>query len=262
MHAIARAGLIILLGGLAACAKHQVEPTAMVPPAQGVDGSASMLAYEHEIDIVLAAEAIPARMAAVRDACQAGVHGSCSLIQYSERGGTLPGGSLQLRIAPSGVDSLAALASGDGQATRRQTRAEDLAQAVGDNARQRELLELNRARLIEFQSRPDLAVADMLAIARELAAIDAQLQARAQDAADQRRRLETNLLTLRFSSLAAEPSLAGRVGRAFGGSAGALLEGVEDAVYLIAYGLPFLLLLFVLALAWRAVWRRVTRPRP
>lgn len=255
------AGVLVLALMAAGCASKDAEAPQAAPPLQGMAGASALLAYEHEIALIHPGEAIAQRMTAVRDACLEQVHGACALIEYSESGASSPSGTLRLRVVPDGVEPLVALAGEGGSVGMRKTRAEDLADAVADNARQRELLEMNRARLLEFQGRRDLSVSDMLTIARELAAIESQLQDRGRDAAQHERRLQTNLLTLRFSTRPAERSGFGRIGQALGEAADAFVEGVSEAIWWVAFGLPFLVLLFVVALVWRTLWRRATRAR-
>ena len=100
--------------------------------------------------------------------------------------------------------------------------------------------------------------ADLLALAREQAALEVQLQAIAQDAAQQQRRLDTNLLTLSFSS-PYERSPLGRIGEAFSRLQDNLAEGTANLIEFIGYSLPFLIVLFPVALGLRKLWRRLTR---
>lgn len=218
----------------------------------------SYLAYEHHVAIELPAERIGERIAATREACLSERFGACSLITAQQSSGQAPRGELTLRIVPDGVEAITLLASADGELTSRTTHAEDLAQTVADNRRQHEQLLRQQRTLQQFEKRDDLAVADLLALAREQAALDVQLQAIAQDAAQQQRRLDTNLLTLRFSS-PYERSPLGRIGEAFSRLQDNLAEGTANLIEFIGYGLPFLIVLFPLALGLRKLWRRLTR---
>ena len=146
---------------------------------------------------------------------------------------------------PDGVEAITALASEGGELTHRTTRAEDLAQVVNDNRRQHEQLLRQQQTLQQFESRDDLAVADLLALAREQAALEVQLQVLAQEAAQQQRRLDTNLLTLNFSS-PYESSPLGRIGDAFSRLTDNLAEGTANLIEFIGYSLPFLIVLAVL----------------
>lgn len=216
----------------------------------------SYLAYEHHVGIELTAEQIGERIAATREACMSERFGACSLIAAQQSSGRAPRGELTLRIIPDGVEAITRLASEGGELTNRTTRAEDLAQAVSDNRRQNEQLLRQQQTLQQFEKRDGLAVSDLLALAREQAALEVQLQALAQEAAQQQRRLDTNLLTLNFSS-PYESSPLGRIGDAFSRLTDNLAEGTANLIEFIGYSLPFLIVLFPVALGLRKLWRRL-----
>lgn len=214
------------------------------------------LAYEHHVGIELTAEQIGERIAATREACMSERFGACSLIAAQQSSGRAPRGELTLRIIPDGVEAITRLASEGGELTNRTTRAEDLAQAVSDNRRQNEQLLRQQQTLQQFEKRDGLAVSDLLALAREQAALEVQLQALAQEAAQHQRRLDTNLLTLNFSS-PYESSPLGRIGDAFSRLTDNLAEGTANLIEFIGYSLPFLIVLFPVALGLRKLWRRL-----
>lgn len=216
------------------------------------------LAYEHHVGIELPAEQLGERLTSTREACLSAQFGACSLIAAQQSSGKSPRGELTLRIVPDGVEPITRFASAGGELISRNTRAEDLAQAVSDNRRQHDQLLRQQQTLQQFQERTDLTVADLLALARELAAVEVQLQNIAQEAAQQQRRLDTNLLTLNFTS-PYEHSPMGRIGEAFSRLKDNLAEGTANVIEFIGYGLPFLILLFPLALLLRWLWRRLTR---
>ncbi|CAM3750211.1 DUF4349 domain-containing protein [Ectopseudomonas alcaliphila] len=247
--------VVALLAVLAGCSEQSGAP--LGGALQGERNTAgNYLAYEHHVGIELPAEQIGERIAATREACLAERFGTCSLIAAQQSSGRAPHGELTLRIVPDGVEAITALASEGGELTRRTTRAEDLAQAVSDNRRQHEQLLRQQQTLQQFEKRDDLAVADLLALAREQAALEVQLQALAQEAAQQQRRLDTNLLTLNFSS-PYESSPLGRIGDAFSRLTYNLAEGTANLIEFIGYSLPFLIVLFPLALGLRKLWRRL-----
>lgn len=237
--------------------KHVTEaPGSSISGEQGKPGTS--LAYEHEISIVLPGEHLAARMEATRAACLDQRFGACILLGFDQDGGDTPNGSLRFRVLPAAVEPLTALAGEGGRFGSRQTRAEDLAAAVADTASQLDRLRLQRDKLLQLHARSDLSVADLLAITRELSSVEAALQGHERSAADQTRRLETNLLTLNFSSRD-EASRFARLGEAFTDSADGVVDGIVNAIEVLAYGLPLLLLAFPVALLWRFFWRRVTR---
>lgn len=70
--------------------------------------------------------------------------------------------------------------------------------------------------------------------------------------------METNLLTLRYNS-ALETSAWSEIASSVRDSGESFAEGVVETVGMIAFGLPFILVAFPLALLWRWAWRKFTR---
>lgn len=196
----------------------------------------------------------------MREACADERFGACSLLAVEQGSGSRPDGKVTLRIVPAGVEPLVNLAAEGGAIRSRKTSAEDLAQAVVDTAKQRDLLLRQQAKLEALQARRDLAVADSLVLVRELDAVEVQLDATAQESAQQRRRIETNRLTIDWSAPSAQPE-GSRILDALHNLRDSFNEGVADAIEYVGYLLPFLVLGFPLALFLRWLWRRATRSR-
>lgn len=215
----------------------------------------ALLAYEHEVAIELAADAIPARLAEAQAACSAQTFGDCSVLSVQQQGGEYPSAGLSVRIAPAGVEPLIALASRDAEVGSRSTRAEDLAQVVQDSAQERARLQVERTRLLEFQQRRDLAVADMIALSKQLADVETQLQANQREAAQHRRRLDTNLLTLNFRPPGGE-SGRNEIVQAFGDFGRTLSMGTAWTIRALAFLIPLGLLLAGLLVLIRRLRRR------
>lgn len=214
-----------------------------------------MLAYEHVLRIELPGAEIAGRVAAARQACETAQFGACNVLRIEQ---TERDARLAVRIVPEGVEPMAKLASQGGSVGFRQTTADDLVDAVNDNQRQRELLEKHAQHLAELAARKDIAVADLIALSHEQAAVEGQLQSLQAAAANQQRRLDTNRLEMHFGDSAAN-SRSGRIGGGFSGLLDETTEGVADALRLLGYGLPFLILAFPLSLLWLWLWRRFTR---
>ncbi len=101
---------------------------------------------------------------------------------------------------------------------------------------------------------PRTGAPDLPAVLEEVSAVHARDDLLGV-AAGQQRRLDTNRLSIDFID-------PGRhTGRSFsiGHWSDRFREGVDDALSVLAYGIPFLLLAFPLTLGWRWLWRRVTR---
>lgn len=217
----------------------------------------AMLAYEHDVEIRLDAERIPQKVQAVRAACESSKFGACLILEVRQSGGRYAEGSLTLRAEPKAIEPLIAAAGEGGDIGDRRTHAEDLAVAVRDNTMLQDRLRKQQVRLLEFQERSDLKVAEMIALAEQIAQVESQLEAAEREGANHKRRIETQLLTLSFSPSASEEQRS-EIAAAFrdsgdvmAASAGAMIRIVAG---LIPVAIAFAFAFWLLRRLWR--WRR------
>lgn len=254
---------LLLLVVLGACEKKAVmapETTAPEGVAGVVSKAGGFLAYTHSVKFEVDPDTIGGRISALQSACNEERFGACSVLAVESTSGRRATGSIAMRVVPAAVEELVKLGADGAEVASRRTSAEDLADAVADVADSQDLLKRQRAKLLEFSERKDLAVTDLITLSENLAAVDARLQSLAQDAAQQRRRIETNHLTIDFASNAAwedesEVSFAA-IWETFASN---FKYGIEGAAEYAGYFLPIVVLFFPLALLWRWAWRRATR---
>jgi hypothetical protein len=170
----------IFLAAVAACSEKSSRMAKPPPVAGQAAKPGSFLAYEHTVRILLSQENVAERMEASRVACVEERFGTCSLLEYDQGGMPSTNGSIVVRIVPAGVEPLVKLAGEGGAVGYRETKAEDRADVVADIEQKQQLLEKQKAKLLEFQVRKDLPVSDVLALTRELAQIETQLDELAQ----------------------------------------------------------------------------------
>ncbi|WP_447755631.1 DUF4349 domain-containing protein [Pseudomonas nicosulfuronedens] len=256
MHHWAALALSATLAGCGASSEHAANGGAAFQGEAAKAGS--FLAYEHQVGIRLASERIDAQLAASRDACTQDRFGQCELIAIEQSGDSqMRNAHLVVRIVPEGVEKLVALAAEGGQLQSRSTQAEDLAQTVSDNQQLRGRLEREYQTLQGFQGRKEMSVSDLLALAKATAEVEQQLHAARQDAAQQQRRIATNLLTLDFSSEYQATGRWSRIGGAFSRSLDELTDGTVSAIQMAAFGLPLLVVLLIAGLILRWLWRKL-----
>ena len=244
--------LLILLTGLVltGCSPQDHSRAAAVNGEQGRAGA--QLAYEHELTLSLPGALLAPRMRATREACETARFGACNILGITEDS---HGGEIILRISPTGVEPMVALAAEGGTLGRRVTTAEDLADAVADVRRRQDRLQAQQQRLDELAKRTDITVSDLIVLSKEQAGIENELQELAQVAAGQQRRLDTNRVTLnlRSSDGANQPS---RFSRMFSNLGTNMLDGTADALERASYVLPFLILAFPVVWLWVWLWRK------
>ena len=125
------------------------------------------------------------------------------------------------------------MAGEGGTLQSRTTRAEDLAQAVADTALTKARLEKEHARLLSYQDRKDLKIEDLMAITTRLSEIEAGVEQANKDAAQQRRRIDTQLVTLHFETTSGQRSRS-EIGEALSESGGILGSSIAFLIRALA----------------------------
>ena len=220
----------------------------------------SFLAYVHQATVRTDAAQIGTRVDAVRAACMDQRFGQCTVLNESQQAGEWPSGSLQLRAEPKAIGPLVDIAADGAELSARSTLAEDLADAVRDNGLRRTRLEKQHARLLEFLGRSDLDADALVALTGQLAQIESELQFAEQEAAQQQRRIRTNLLTLNFQSSGVTVE-SSDLRQAFRNGLDVLDTSTAVLVTLLFGLAPFAVVGFVAFLVIRGLVRRRRRRR-
>ncbi len=251
----------VLLLALAACARngeHAAEAGASAADAAVASPEGAFLAYEHDVQVQLEAAQIAPRIQQIAQACQSAKFGDCAVLQVDQRSGEQPSGEVKVRIAPKGAEPLIAMAGEGGKLQSRNTRAEDLAQAVADTALTKARLEKEHARLLSYQDRKDLKIEDLMAITTRLSEIEAGVEQANKDAAQQRRRIDTQLVTIHFDTTSGQRSRS-EIGEALSESGSILSSSIAFLIRAMAALLPVAVLALVVAWGVRAWWCRRRR---
>ena len=260
MHSFGLAVSCAVLVAVSACSKHEGGTSGAaelrLPSAQLMESPpGAFLAYEHDVEIELEAEEIPARLEAVQASCQSAKFGDCAVLNVRRAGGDEPSGSLEVRIAPKGVEPIIQQAAQGAEIGSRSTRAEDLAEAVTDNDLQRLRLQKEHARLLEFQDRKDLSVTDLLALSKQLSAIEAGLETAQRQGAQHKRRIDTQLVTLDFHPPGGQQG-RGEIAQSFHDFGSIFSVSIAWMIRAFAGLLPLVMLLSLVVFFWRRRRRR------
>jgi len=220
-----------------------------------------MLAYEHTVWITLGAAQILPQLANVQSACTEQRFGECTLLDMDQQADSSrlrprdPSASLTLRVAPEAVDPLIALAGDGGTVDRRNTHAEDLSVQVHDNQQEVQRLKNELTQLQAFQQRSDLAVADMISLAQQLAGVQARLQDAEQTGVQHQRRIATQKLRVNFSAPASKHGRS-EIAEALYDVGDTLSSGTAWTIRAAVFLLPLGTVLLAIVGLWRWLRRR------
>lgn len=270
------ASLLLATLALAGCAKQSAPMSMAAAPAasaravaeQAADATVmrspegAFLAYEHTVRLTLPGADIAPRLKAVAAACQSAQFGDCAVLQMSQSGGSAASGFIELRIAPQGVEPVIALASDKGDVSQRSSSAEDLAQQVAETQLRQARLKNEHARLMEYQQRKDMTVADLLTVSQRLSEIEAGLEQADREAAQQRRRIDTQKVSIYLESTSSQRNRS-ELAQALSGVGDVFTASLSYLILFLAGALPWLLVgavaLWGVVKLWR--WRRNRRQR-
>ena len=261
----------------------QVSPAPMVenadmqlyPPLSGpgdtpAPATASYLAYRHSLGLVLPTAAVEPTMAAHMRECQEAGPTTCQVLgsRSDSYGDDSVSASLSLRADPNWLEAFRTrirldAESGDGRVTSSSVSVEDLTRSILDtDARLRAQTAL-RDRLQTLLETRDGELADLLAVERELARVQGEIESATSVLKALRQRVDMSALDVSYSSRVSAVSSSafaplGRSFRSFFRNAAYALSTVVDAA---SFLLPWFLLV-ILPLAWlaRRAWRRRRQP--
>jgi hypothetical protein len=219
------------------------------------------LAYEHSVEVELGRDLLSPRMKQVQAACAARAEFACVLLDVSfDAQLGVPSGRVSMRLAPAAVDPLIEMAAQDGRITARSTHAADLAEPVADTDRQLALLSSHRDRLTEFMRSRELKVEQLIAVSKELAAVQVQIDALNSEHANLRRRIDTEILTISFAppqqAYSEERTPVRDALRSFTGD---FTGAIAQVIRFIAVLLPWLVIIIPGLLLGRVLWRAIAR---
>lgn len=248
---------LLLLAAVAGCS-NQFGPAKLAEtPSSVVSSNAAnrYLAYEHSILIDAEEGKVRAVHAAGLAACRAAAVDLCTVLQSRITTGRYTTAALKFRAKPSGIKKLMAALGGQAEITQQSTNAEDLAGPVEDGAKKLSMLNDYRARLEVLRGRASNDVDALIKVNRELAEVQAELEAMTAKQAQLMQRIETEILDVTIRS-DHNQSFFGPIARSTSDFGSNLSQGISTAITGVAYLAPWALVFGLLGWAVRKLWRR------
>ncbi|MGP1273935.1 MAG: DUF4349 domain-containing protein [Caulobacterales bacterium] len=238
-------------------ARASAPPPPPAPPPTMAGGNepqaeqAVLLAYTHNYGLRLPSGVLADVYEAHREACAAAGGNVCRVISatINDPDGERPSGTLDIRARPDWIASFRDRLAGEvseagGNIQSQNTNVDDLTtQIVDGEARLRAQTAL-RDRLQALLETSDGPMADVLAVERELARVQSDIDARASVIAALRTRVETSRLTLYYQPIVSQtsPVRFNPIMDALEDFTDTLSEGVASVIRFVAGILPWLIL--------------------
>lgn len=242
----------LALLGLAACSQgnRYVEAEALQHMAKA---SNRTLAYEHAVTLDTSEGEIRNAYEATVSACTSAPNASCTVLNASLQSGRNVSALVKMRATPETVRSIMAGLGRTGEVTHVETTAEDLAVPIADAERDQAKLTAYQGKLEALMARAPNDVDALIKIQRELAEVQAKLDALAGERAQLERRVRLEVLTVQIES-DRQRGFWQPVGTALEDFGSDLSRGIASVVSGLAYIVPWSLVLFA-ALRGVRWWR-------
>jgi hypothetical protein len=223
-------------------------------------GKNPFLAYEHWVHLQLTEDKLQSTFEKITNTCINHQVGQCAVLQSSIRGGEHGYASIRLRLAPEAVAPFVALMGDSGKITEQSTTAEDLTDAVADNAKRLEMLQSYRDRLQQLEQNSENNVDSLIKIAEKLAEVQSQLEFAQGEKAALYQRLEQDILNINMG-VERETGVLSPIRIALAEFTDNLSEAIASLITATAYLLPWSFGLIFLFYIIRFVRRKQHRKK-
>jgi hypothetical protein len=212
------------------------------------------LAYEHSISIEVDEENLEASFLNTIAKCLGDKANGCE-VHYSElRTGDYPSADIRVRIKKDGVEPLIRTAAENNKVSEQTMSTEDLAAPILDSEKRQKLLESYQKRLIELESQSAKDIDSLIKVASEIARVQSDLETAKGDNAHLLKRINMDMVSFHFHT-DPQAAIVEPISTAMKSFARNLSEGIASIFTLIAFVLPWVLVLTGLFYAWRW-WRK------
>lgn len=250
-------------GAMAAAdaAAPQAAPAPNAPPAPNVPAvTTPMLAYTFTYELEASAAKAKALMQSQIKACNDAGPTICQVVGASQNSSESAQfqGQVEMRAQPAWLarfrDQIEPqTAQAGGKVVSANVSSEDLTRAIVDTEAGLRARTLLRGRLEELLTHRNGELSELLEVERELARVQGEIDATQSELAVMRTRVATSklVITYRSSGVLATPGTVSPLGQAVNSFIGIILGGVAAMIYIVAFLLPWSLLIGLLLWLFR-----------
>lgn len=213
------------------------------------------LAYQHHINLQTEAEQVPAIFKRLIAVCSAAPEQQCQLLESKLNTSEYVSSSLKFRAPAATIQQLMAATAELGQVTEQATTAEDLQAPIADTEKQSQLLLDYRQRLEGLRERAKNDLDALIKVNKELAQVQAEIEAISGKAAHLRQRVNTEILSIQVSGKQSR-SFATPLKLALRDFSSNLAQAVAGLITVLAFLLPWLGMLLLGSIVLPKLWRR------
>ena len=242
------------------------QSTRPVPPQQnGNPSDVSFLAYRYNYSYQLPAKAVVKTAKTHAELCQKAGPSQCQLLSSSssQHSETNSFARLSLRVAPNWLDTFTgevskSISEEDGVLKDSGVSAEDLTRSILDTDARLNALRTLRIRLQKLLETKNADLKDLLALERELSRVQGQIESTTSQLNVLRKRVSMSVIDINYQSkpVAVSRETVSPIGRALKDFIGNISYGIASVINVIAYILPWFILIIPVLWLMRRFWRR------
>ncbi len=248
------------------------------PQSQDNPSSQSFLAYRYNYGFSLPAKSVAATAKSHAQICLEAGPNKCQVLNSSTSAYNKDqvSANLSLRAEPNWLDSFkseiqSSVEAAKGDMTNNSVSAEDLTRQILDTDARLKAQTTLRDRLQRLLATRDAKLNDLLALERELARVQSQIESATTTLNVLRKRVSMSVVNINYQSqsVAVSQSALSPIGRALKGFVGGFSRGLADVINFLAAILPWLILVIIPGLWLMRKWWRgrqirkssVTKPK-
>lgn len=250
--------LIVLILGLTGCTTSKMAPKLVntnLDAEAKQRNSVQHLAYEHELQVDTESSKVSSLYDKTISICTSAESGKCILLDSSLSSKHDFSAYVKLRLQRDIVRNIIEAVSADGKVTEQRTHIEDLASSIADNNKRLQFLKSYQDKLIELQKQPSKDINSLVKIAKEIATVQSDIEQATGEANHLLNQINLDILTI-FITSSGGGSFWAPISVSLSTFTDKLSSGISDVVNAFAYFLPWLVVLTVLLIAIKKLWRK------
>lgn len=218
------------------------------------------LSYEHYFTIDTTTENLSTSYKNTIASCVKDEKLECTILDSRISTGKYPSAQIRLRLNPEGVQDIVKIASGKGKIVQESTHIEDLAKPMVDNQQRLDMLESHRDRLLALQDKAADDIESLIKVSSELSKVQSEIELAKGEKEFLRQRVNMDIVNLDFQ-VEHYRSFWRPIRESLSDFSNNLSEGISGTIVVAAYLLPAFIVLLVMFVILRLMWRKIRRKR-
>jgi hypothetical protein len=218
----------------------------------------SYLSYEHFFTIDTTAENLSKNYKDTIQSCVKDEKFECTILDSRISTGKYPSAQIRLRLKPEGVKDIINVASDKGKIVQESTHIEDLAKPIVENKQRLDMLESHRARLLALQEKAADDVESLIRVSSELSKVQSEIELAKGKKAFLHQRVSMDIVNLNFQ-VEYHRSFWRPIRESLSEFSNNLSDGIAGTIIVVAYLLPGFIVLLVMFVVVRIVWKKIRR---